>query len=390
MRENKSNFIKALRLATVGVALFAFSGGVLADQYDDQIAALQRQAAEAKAVANTYSAIANDYQSKVNQLNAQINSIQADIDLNQAKYQKLTAEIADNTQKIAVQKEQLGENLRVIYTEGQVSTLEMLVSSDGLADYLDRRQALQTVKDKIVDSLATIQALKAKLEADQSQTQTILSEEKAQQDQIAAQQAQSDSLLALAEQNESAANQQVQQANSQINSLRAAQAESFARLHFSSNGAGSDGSLQFRNLSFGGACGGGYPSSLCGYATDSEIDQWNLYNRECVSYAAWAMQYRYGHDVGAFHGDGNAYEWPYTAPRHSNAYTDGNPSVGSVAIAGQGMIGGVGHAMVVESILGGGWIHVSQYNWWPTANGPYGLYSTMDVKTAGLQFVHFN
>ncbi|HSX48058.1 MAG TPA: hypothetical protein VLF41_00925, partial [Candidatus Nanoarchaeia archaeon] len=290
MRENKSSYFKkAASLTLVSAVLFSFSLPALADQYDDQIAALQQRAAAAKATANAYSAQASGYQAKVDQLNAQIDSIQADINLNQAKYQQLTAQIDDNTQKLATQKDLLDENLRAIYTDGQVSTLEMLVSSGGIGEFLDRRQALQTVKDKITESVESIKALKAKLEADKIQTQSLLTDEQAQKQQIDTEQAQSDSLLALAQENESAANQQVQQASAQINSLRAAQAASFARLHFSSNGAGSDGSLQFRNLSFGGSCGGGYPGSLCGYETDSLVDSWGLYNRECVSYAAWAM-----------------------------------------------------------------------------------------------------
>lgn len=389
MSKTKSKLTKAIRLILVGMVFFSFSIPALADQYDDQIGQLQQRAAAARAQANTFTAQANDYQSKVNQLNAQIYAIQADINLNQAKYDRLTQQIADNTTRLATQKALLDENLRAIYQDGQVSTLEMLVSSDGIGEFLDRRQALQSVKDKISETVAGIKTLKAQLESDKTQTQSILADEQSQRQQIAGQQSQVSSLLALAEQNTAAANQQVQSANAQIGSLRAAQAASFARLHFTSNGSGNAGSLQFRNLSFGGACGGGYPGSLCNYETDSLVDQWQLYNRECVSYAAWAMASS-GASVPGFNGHGNAYEWPgYLGARGYRV--DNDPSGAAVvAIIPQSMIGGVGHAMVVENPnLGGGWIHVSQYNWWPSANGPYGLYSTMDVKTTGLEFIHF-
>ena len=36
------------------------------------------------------------------------------------------------------------------------------------------------------------------------------------------------------------------------------------------------------------------------------VDPWQLYNREYVSYAAWAIQNRFGRSVNGFHGQGNA------------------------------------------------------------------------------------
>jgi hypothetical protein len=98
-----------------------------------------------------------------------------------------------------------------------------------------------------------------------------------------------------------------------------------------------------------------------------------------------------GGAVPDFQGNGNAYEWPAYLSAHGYR-VDSNPAGARVvAIVPTSMIGGVGHAMVVENggAASGGYIHVSQYNWWPTESGPYGIYSTMDVKPDGLIFIHF-
>ena len=64
---------------------------------------------------------------------------------------------------------------------------------------------------------------------------------------------------------------------------------------------------------------------------------------------------------------------------------DGTPRVGDVAIAGRSGNLPYGHAMVVEQVYGNGWVKVSQYNF----GYPGGMYSTMDISTSGITFIHF-
>ncbi|MFZ2560368.1 MAG: CHAP domain-containing protein, partial [Candidatus Nanoperiomorbaceae bacterium] len=115
-------------------------------------------------------------------------------------------------------------------------------------------------------------------------------------------------------------------------------------------------------------CGGGYP--YCGSAQDSMVDPWGLYNRECVSYAAYKVNSTYG-NMPYMGGHGNASQWPgYLAGRVPEGPT---PKVGSVAIMN---IGYYGHAAWVEAV-NGGWVTVSQYNW-----DEAGHYSTMTVPAS--------
>jgi peptidoglycan DL-endopeptidase CwlO len=371
-------------VAAVGVI---FNGPALADSYDDQISALSQQAASAQAQANADASQITTYQQKLAQLNAQISSLSAQVQLNELQYTKVSADIAANEAKLASAKTDLGADIKAMYLASGVTPLEMIASSQNLSDFFNEQQYQDTIRGKIEGAMTSIEQLKTQLDAQQKQITLILNTEHAQQGQLATAQAQAGQLLALAQQNAAAANAQVTAANSQISSLRAQQAAMFARLAGATSG--DVGTFTFRNLSFGGQCGGGYPGYLCNAPTDSSVDSWGMLNRECVSYAAYRVASS-GRTMPNWGGSGDAYQWPADAAA-AGIPESNSPQAGDVLIAPASMIGGVGHAMYVESIEDGGWVHVSQYNWWPTENGPYGLYSEMDVKVVpGLVFIHFH
>ncbi len=358
-----------------------------ADSYDDQISALSQQAAAAQSQANADATQITNYQGKLAQLNAQISALNSQIQLNQLQYTKVSSDIAANEAQLATAKTDLGADIKAMYLASSVTPLEMIASSKNLSDFFNEQQYQDTIRGKIEGAMSSIEALKSKLEAQQNQLTLILNTEHAQQGQLATAQSQANQLLALAEQNAAAANAQVASANSQISNLRAQQAAMFAKLAGATSGGLGD--FTFRNLSFGGQCGGGYPGYLCNSPTDSTVDSWGMLNRECVSYAAYRVASS-GRNMPNWGGSGDAYQWPADAAS-AGIPEDNTPHVGDVLIAPASMIGGVGHAMYVESIESDGWVHVSQYNWWPTENGPYGLYSEMDVKVVpGLVFIHFH
>jgi len=371
----------------VAAVALVLNGPALADTYDDQISALSQQAAAAQAQANAAAGQITTYQAKLTQLNAQISALNAQIQLNQLQYNKVSSDIAANEAKLATAKTDLGADIKAMYLDSSVTPLEMIASSKNLSDFFNEQQYQDTIRGKIEDTMSSIEQLKSQLDAQQHQISLILTTEHQQQGQLATEQAQADQLLALAQQSAAAANAQVASANTQISSLRAQQAAMFARLAGATSG--DLGSFTFRNLSFGGQCGGGYPGYLCNPPTDSTVDSWGMLNRECVSYAAYRVAAS-GRTMPNWGGSGDAYQWPADAAG-AGIPEDNNPRAGDVLIAPASMIGGVGHAMYVESIESDGWVHVSQYNWWPTENGPYGLYSEMDVKVVpGLVFIHFH
>ncbi|HSX31399.1 MAG TPA: CHAP domain-containing protein [Candidatus Saccharimonadales bacterium] len=123
---------------------------------------------------------------------------------------------------------------------------------------------------------------------------------------------------------------------------------------------------------------GGYPAKWDNIRQDSTVDSWGMYNRECVSYAAWKVYQTYGH-MPYWGGVGNANEWIRDAKR-AGIPTGSTPAVHSVAIS---MRGYYGHAMWVEAVKGN-MIYVSQYNY-----DLHGHYSEMWVNANRFTYIYF-
>ncbi|MNX77845.1 CHAP domain protein [compost metagenome] len=66
------------------------------------------------------------------------------------------------------------------------------------------------------------------------------------------------------------------------------------------------------------------------------------------------------------------------------ADVNNTPAVGAIAIKPRDAVFTYGHAMVVEAVLGDGWVRVSQYNF--AVNGQY---STMEIPASSVNYVHF-
>lgn len=354
-------------LAAVAV-LFSTAGTALADSLDDQIKAAQADANAAAGTAANAHAQANGYQDQVNQYKAQIYAVQAQMRVNQAKADKVNAAVEDAKVRMAGQKTILSANIKSMYLTSTVSPLEMLVSSGDISSFFNQQQYQDKVKDKIQSAMSEIVKLKADLEKQQADLAKLLADEEGQRQQLAATKADLDKLVAIASQNAAAADQQVQQKNAQVSSLKTQQAALIAAQSRHIGGGASGGS----------GCGG-YPASWCNAAQDSLIDSWGMYNRECVSYAAWAASSRFGHNVPYWGGRGNAKQWPDNA-RGAGIPVDGSPKVGDVAIY---MGGTYGHAMIVESIKGSS-VVVSSFNGDNT-----GHYSVDEWSISSLQFIHF-
>ena len=125
------------------------------------------------------------------------------------------------------------------------------------------------------------------------------------------------------------------------------------------------------------ACGGGYPDAWCKAPLDTVVDNWGMYNRECVSYTAYRVALS-GRTMP--YGFGDANKWPEVARAHGIA-VDRTPRAGDVAIMADGEHG---HSMYVEWVNPDGTLTVSQYN-----KAKTGTYSEEKIAPGGLVFIHF-
>ena len=382
---------KALLVVSVVVMAVAtplqLAGKVFADQYDNQINALQAQINSYNAQAKVLAGQVLTLQGAVAQIQDQINATQAQIDLSQTQYDQLVAQIADTEKKIKDNQDALGTTIASLYVDQAVTPLELIASSKNISDFLDKQEYRNSVRDQLTATITQIQDLKTKLDTQKADVADVLAKQNAQKASLDASRAQQQTLLNETQGQEAAYHQLITTAQQQLNDAANAQKAYYQSLISSGHSASSgvSGSFQWQNLTpnnGAGGCGGGYP--YC-QPKDTVADAWQLYNRECVSYVAWALSTRFNKYVGGFNGQGNAEDWPYSAPAYSGAVRVYSPQPGdAVILPGGTSFSPIGHAMIVESVSNDGWIHVSQYNFYGT-----GQYSTMDIRNSGIILLRF-
>lgn len=349
----KQKLVKSPKLITLSIATILALAAVMpvaADQYDDQINQLKAENGQLQNQSQALITEAASYQATIDSLASQISTLEAQISGNEAQRNSLLAEIAHH-------KGILGQNIRAMYLEDDISTFEVLASSNDLGSFMDKEQYRSEVQDKVSATLDTINALKAKLDK-------VIADQQAAQKQLDLQRAEQARLLALNEAQRTALDTEIKNNNSQMSKLRGEQAAANARLF--GNG--------LRNV----ADNSGYPWS--GVAFPNSIsDPWGMYMRQCVSYTAWKVA-NSGRYMPYWGGRGNAKQWDDNA-RAAGIPVDTKPRVGDVAVSNTGTYG---HVMYVEAVFDDGTIYVSQYNASWT-----GTYSEARIPIGSLVFIHF-
>jgi peptidoglycan hydrolase CwlO-like protein/surface antigen len=339
-------------------------GTVKADQFDSQIQQLEQQNGGLQAQSDSLAAAASNYQQAIDALSSQISSLQNTIVKTQAQIDELQKQIDQAEADLKHEKQVLGENIKTMYLEGDISTLEILASSKDLSDFVNKQEYRNSVADKVKDSVDKINSLKAQLTHQQNQQQDLLKDLQAQQSQLQTQENQQAQMLSYTAAQKASYDQQISSNNAQIVTLRAQQAAL---------------NRQLGGVPVAGDPGhGGYPSVWNNAYQDSLVDTWGMYNRECVSYAAWKVYQTFGY-MPFWGGTGNANQWPGDAVA-AGIPTGSTPRVHSVAIWN---VGAFGHAMWVEAVSGNT-IYVSQYNY-----DLQGHYSEMSINGSGLTYIYF-
>lgn len=235
-KTKKSEILKkapSLFLAFFILATFVLGASraiVTADRFEEEIRQLNaHNSANRSAVAQLSDAAAG-FEDLINKLNAQISAMQAQITANEERVVSLQAQIAEAETELAKQKKLLGDNIRAMYVEDDISTLEMLASSKDLSDFVDKQQYRNSVKSKIKQTLDKITALKHELNAQKQSLEVTLADQRNVREQLAVQQAEQNRLLAMNQQQQADLNNSIKGNNARIAELRTQQAAENAQL----------------------------------------------------------------------------------------------------------------------------------------------------------------
>lgn len=375
---------KKLRLTPIiTMVVLVLAGSVTkvvqASHLNGQIDELSQQNSQKERAQGALEVEAASLGDKIKKLQTEINGLQKQIDENQTKNDQLQKEIEKIQEELDQQKELLGKNIRQMYLEGDISTLEMLASSKDLSEFVDKEQYRSSVQDKIKEALDKVTALKLELNTQKQNLDKLIADQKAIQSRLDGQRAEQARLLGLNQSQQTAYEQQIRSNNAKISDLQRQQAAENARIFGYSSGTGAN-------------CGGGYPGSAsgpygpwgCNYPLDNNIDNWGMYNRECVSYTAFKVSAS-GRYMPYWGGRGNAKQWDDNA-RAAGIPVSSSPKVGDVGISNSGTYG---HSFYVERVSGDGSIYISDYN--QQFDGRYREYwvSADTIRARGFVFIHF-
>jgi len=355
-----NNAIRAASGLMASVTIFSMTTSFKvahAQTLQEQIDQLKRQNAQNRYTVDKLQDVATSYEDAIEQLKEDITDKEKEIDLSKKKQTELEKQIKQAEAQLEKQKNLLGENIRAMYVEGDISTIEMLASSKDLSEFIDKEQYRNSVKDKISDAVKKINNLRNELKGKKEQVDKLLNEQKDSRVKLASSKAEKANLLSYNEAQQQKFNSKIQKNADRIAELVASQRSfNFA-----------DGGYYF--IRFPGSIKNFNPNNYeyrnYGHSqvdepcpgppkTRDSTDRWGYCTRQCVSYAAWAV---YASGRKAPVGWGDAKEWV------GYAYANGvpvyrTPKRGDIAISINGYWG---HAMYVDSVSGSTF-NTSEYN----------------------------
>lgn len=372
LQKMKNNVTLSQKFVLAALAAVFVIGSVgspfaLADRFDQQINQLRSENQQKSEKQEKLLVQATSFEDKINGLKQQISLLEDQIAKDRAKSEELKARIAEAEKELANQRSLLAENLRAMYLEGDISTLEMLASSKDISEFVDKEQYRNNVKDKISSTMEQISALKRELKAKRERLDKTIADLQKRQASLDDQRAEVSRLLGLNAAQRNKLESEINSNNSEISRLRSEQAAANAAL-FSGGGG-------IRNI----PDTSGYPWANYTPFPNSVADPWGMYLRQCVSYTAWKV-WKDGKHMPYWGGRGNANQWDDNA-RAAGIPVNNTPKRGAIGVSNAGYYG---HVVYVEHVYGDGRILISQYNAsWD------GRYSEAVVDQSRFVYIHF-
>lgn len=376
-----------LMAVLVFVASFSTYKIVLADRFDEQINQLKAENAQKQNQVQALQVEADNIQGVIAGMQVQIDGLQKQIADNTAKSDALKVKITEAEAELAKQRALLGQNIKAMYLEGDITTLEMLASSKDLSDFVDKQQYRSAVKDKIKDTLDKITKLKLELNAQKEEVERLLKEQQVLSDQIQAQKAEQNRLLNMNQSEQAAYNAQIKDNKTKIADLKRQQVLENIKLFGGGTQPGIPGgggypwgnAYCYWTKNVGGAC-----PDYDWYFNGNAFDPWGYAFRNCTSWVAYKLA---ADGKTGFTYLGNAAQWPGGAAARGFSVSYGSGArPGDAAVNPRGYYG---HVMYVEAV-NGNQVIVSDYNRLGDGlyRGPDGGNAAV-INQSALVFIHF-
>lgn len=350
-------------LCSSTVRVNAATSGQLRSQIEQLQALIDANAAKAKELATQ----ADSLKKTIAGLDVQINQAQAQIDLTAAKIAELQEKLDQTQKELDRQKDLLKASMRMLYKKGGASPLELLAASDSFSSFINDQEYLERLKTGIQSSTEAVIALKQQIQEQKIEQENLIKLQEEQKRALDATRADRQAVLDKTQGDEQAYRDMMSQ---QIAQQKEVNRQLFLQIQLE-RGDSNKGGYPYANWPFS-MQGPGCPSG-------DGPDRWGYCTRQCVSYAAWAVE-RSGRRAPYGYGDANMW---VSAARSDGISVDTTPRAGDVAI----YTGGTwGHAQYVEAVYGDGTMRISQFN--AMLDGDYSE-ATVSAYRGNWYYIHF-
>jgi septal ring factor EnvC (AmiA/AmiB activator) len=180
------------------VALFIGPTGAFSatlNELQQQMNQKSQEASQLKAQADAHAHAAETLEEQIEHMNEQMAALKARIRDTNNKVAAVNAELAVVNARMAEKKSVLNEYIKTDYYVADTSTLEVLVGSDSISDFLDKRQYIEASHDRINEILAAIEAVKKELDAKKAELDALNAQLDSQRAELDAQVAAKNRLL---------------------------------------------------------------------------------------------------------------------------------------------------------------------------------------------------
>lgn len=343
--------------------------------FDEQIKNLKQNSAHAQAKKRKLSSQAITLSGTIQSLKQETRILDRQVNDTKGKVDGLKKDIKKVEKDLRRQRQLLGVNVRKMYVEQDMTTLEMLASSHDLSHYVDQEQYRSSLQEKINDSSNRIKKLAGEMNREKKAVENMLADQRTMQERMVRQSARAEKLLGLNKEQQRVFQNDLRANAAKQAVLQRKQAKHNQKGFVSRPDHTTVRAKRVRNISPDGTR---YPWANVPFP-NTIPDPWGMFKRQCVSYTAWKVAAS-GRHMPYWGGRGNAKNWDDNA-RRAGIPVSSRPRVGDVAISNYGTYG---HAMYVEKVHRDGTITISQYN-----AGWDGRYSEGRRSAYGLSFIHF-
>ena len=161
-----------ISILSLGITFADESQSKLSD-LNSQINSLQKELKEGKSEESKLNSQLKNLDNLIKEAEAEVANLQRDIESTQAKVAEAQKQLDAKQAEMDQQNEDMGERVRTMYKNGDVGTLEILLGSESLTDFMTNLDMTQKIFDNDVQVLEEMEAQYKEMEVYKNQLATL-------------------------------------------------------------------------------------------------------------------------------------------------------------------------------------------------------------------------